>query len=285
MKIITDNAEQAFAAMLERLAVAPAEAAGLYFARGADMTAGGALCGDPAALDACLRRMRAESDDFVAALATRAGELDAEIYHFADGDAVLMAAADDRDRLESLRIADELSVAYEGAADLPAWRQTAARKMLSALRVKAYRLMTDGARMAAIGPRRDRRKDGVVLLVEDDRYTASFAASILNRHYDLIHAQTGEDALIAYIEHAPDVVLLDIHLPGMDGHHVLQVLRAFDPEAAVVMVSADTVKANIVDAAAGGALGFLKKPFSGQRLRAAILKSPHMRGSKIARRR
>jgi DNA-binding response OmpR family regulator len=122
-----------------------------------------------------------------------------------------------------------------------------------------------------------------VLLVEDDRFTASFAANILNKDYDLVHSKTGEDAIIAYVEHAPDIVLLDIHLPGLNGHETLRAIKKADGDAAIIMLSVDTVKQNIVGAAQGGAITFLKKPFSKDRLLAAILKSPHIKGSKAAR--
>jgi DNA-binding NarL/FixJ family response regulator len=54
-----------------------------------------------------------------------------------------------------------------------------------------------------------------------------------------------------------------------------------DPEAHVVMLSVDTVKANIVTATNRGAAGFLKKPFSKERLLAFVEKSPFIKGSKV----
>jgi two-component system chemotaxis response regulator CheY len=62
----------------------------------------------------------------------------------------------------------------------------------------------------------------------------------------------------------------------LNGIETLQALRAIDPEAYIVMVSVDTVKANIVKATGLGASGFLRKPFSRDRLIATVEKSPYI---------
>ena len=80
-----------------------------------------------------------------------------------------------------------------------------------------------------------------------------------------------------YIEHAPDIVLLDIHLPGMDGHSTLKLLRRLDPEGFMVMLSVDASSDNVLGATEAGAQTFLKKPFSKDRLVSVIRKSPHIR--------
>jgi DNA-binding NtrC family response regulator len=138
----------------------------------------------------------------------------------------------------------------------------------------AYQAMTDEAKVSSISLRRDRRKETLVLIVEDDRFTAAYAANILNKDYEIIHAKTGEEAIIAYIEHTPDIVFQDIHLPGLNGHETLNAIKKVDPVAYVVMLSVDTVKTNIVEASKGGASGFLKKPFTKERMIAMVKTSP-----------
>jgi len=65
-----------------------------------------------------------------------------------------------------------------------------------------------------------------VLLVEDDRDTLATLASVLRyMRYDLLTASNGPLALGLAQAHPPDVVLLDIGLPGMDGYQVAQALR------------------------------------------------------------
>ena len=97
-----------------------------------------------------------------------------------------------------------------------------------------------------------------------------------NKEYDVVLAKNGEDAIRLYIEHAPDVVFLDIHLPGLNGQETLRAIRKIDPKSCVFMLSVDTVKENIVNANKDGATGFLKKPFSKERLMVAVKKSPHI---------
>ena len=141
--------------------------------------------------------------------------------------------------------------------------------------------MGDEAKTSSIPIRRTRRKDTLVQIVEDDRFVAAFAAHILNKDYEIIHSKTGEAAIADYIEHAPDIVFLDIHLPGLSGHDALQAIKKIDPDAYVVMVSGDAVKNNIVEASKGGAAGFLKKPFTQDRMIAMVKSSPFYKPERL----
>lgn len=93
-------------------------------------------------------------------------------------------------------------------------------------------------------------------------------------------ARTGEEAILKYIEYAPDAVFLDIHLPGINGHQALQALKAADSEAFVVMLSVDTAKASIMAASENGAVSYLKKPFSRERVLNTLRLSPFIRESR-----
>jgi CheY-like chemotaxis protein len=150
-------------------------------------------------------------------------------------------------------------------------------KVLSSKLISAYHKMADPHVTGSINVRRNRRQDALVMIIEDDRFTASYAASILNKQYDMVHAKTGEDAILTYIENAPDIVFVDIHLPGISGHQTLNAIRRIDPEAYAIMLSVDTEKTNVVSASSNGAQGFLKKPFSKDRLLATVQKSPFVR--------
>lgn len=156
------------------------------------------------------------------------------------------------------------------------YQKLADQKFLSARRISAYREMADKLKVGSIPVRRDRRDHPLVQVIEDDRFTSSYAANILNREYDIILSRHGEDGIIHYIENAPDIVLIDIHLPGLSGHEVLESIRAIDPNAFAVMLSVDTMKSNIMQAAEGGANNFLKKPFSKERLLNIVKTSPYI---------
>jgi two-component system chemotaxis response regulator CheY len=74
-------------------------------------------------------------------------------------------------------------------------------------------------------------------------------------------AQNGEDAVRLFEEHRPDLVTLDMVMPGMDGLAALKAIRAKDPAANVVMVSAVNQKQKLKECIESGALDFVVKPF------------------------
>lgn len=206
-----------------------------------------------------------------------------ELYHFTDGDLLLLLLpvnGIEQDSFQNFykRLSGERGVRYcrygQLNRDIYAYQNLADERLHSARRMAAYEAMSDEAKVSSIPLRRTRRKDTLVMIVEDDRFTAAYAANILNKDYEIIHAKTGEDAIADYIEHAPDIVFQDIHLPGLNGHETLNAIRKVDPAAHVVMLSGDAVKTNIVEASKGGAAGFLKKPFTQERMIAMVKASP-----------
>ena len=79
-------------------------------------------------------------------------------------------------------------------------------------------------------------------------------------------ATNGREGLDRYGEHRPDLVTLDIVMPELDGVETLRELRAADPNARVVMVSAVDQRAKLRECFALGALDFVVKPFDKERL-------------------
>ena len=77
-----------------------------------------------------------------------------------------------------------------------------------------------------------------------------------------------------YVTHAPDVLFLDIELPDITGHDVLQKVLEMDPDAFVIMLSGNGNKENIFKAMKTGAKGFVGKPFTKDKLLQYILKCP-----------
>ena len=75
-------------------------------------------------------------------------------------------------------------------------------------------------------------------------------------------AENGKDAIADYPKHLPDMVSLDISLPDMDGLAVLKEIRAHNPQAKVLIVTANDQKALEERAVALGAFGVLLKPFT-----------------------
>lgn len=111
-----------------------------------------------------------------------------------------------------------------------------------------------------------------VLLVDDLPFMRSLLSDILRDAGMRVAAQAenGRDALKAYLSSEPDLVLLDIAMPEMDGITALRKLRQLDPRARVIMCSALGEQQMIVRAIQLGARDFVVKPFRPERVVSAI---------------
>ena len=100
-----------------------------------------------------------------------------------------------------------------------------------------------------------------VLIVDDSSLARRRARSILEAGgYEVIEADDGIAALERYFVEKPDAVVLDLVMKGMYGLEVLAQLRQMDPDARVIVVSADVQTSSHEMAEQGGAVGFLVKP-------------------------
>lgn len=113
---------------------------------------------------------------------------------------------------------------------------------------------------------RGMRDQMLVMVIEDDPFTRRLVGNVLRNDSEVIEAEEGLDALDKYVAIAPDLVLLDIELPDMNGHLVLQEIMRFDPDAFVVMLSGNSQKENVIAALEDGAQGFVTKPFAKEKL-------------------
>lgn len=112
-----------------------------------------------------------------------------------------------------------------------------------------------------------------VLLVEDEDSIALALEFLMEREgYELRRVASGTDALAAIRERAPDLVLLDVMLPGATGYEVCQRIRR-DPALAGTKILIMTAKGGEVEKRKGLALGadaFVAKPFSTVELKATV---------------
>jgi two-component system chemotaxis response regulator CheY len=100
-----------------------------------------------------------------------------------------------------------------------------------------------------------------VLLVDDSGMARRSTRRILEgAGYDVVEAEDGMAAIERYFVEKPDVVMLDLVMKGMYGLEVLSKLRELDPEARVVVLSADIQTSSRDMVQAAGASGFLSKP-------------------------
>jgi len=125
-----------------------------------------------------------------------------------------------------------------------------------------------------ISKRRQSRKNVEILIVEDDLFSQTLIKKVLSENYSLSMATDGKGALLASVKVAPDIIFLDIELPDINGHDVLQKIKTMDPDAYVVMFSGNGDRENILKAIDLGAQGFVGKPFAKEKLFQYIDKSP-----------
>lgn len=103
-----------------------------------------------------------------------------------------------------------------------------------------------------------------ILVIDDDQLTSDLIRLLIERLGHTMHwAPDGERALAKLESLRPAVIVLDLMLPYMDGHAVLQALRARDDSrnTPVLMLTGKTSEADIERALAAGATDFLSKPF------------------------
>ena len=110
-----------------------------------------------------------------------------------------------------------------------------------------------------------------ILVVDDEKLIRWSVGERLQRGgYEVLSAESGEEALEILAAQSPDLVLLDVRLPGIDGLVTLQRALGQSPELAVLMMSAHSTVDIAVEAMKHGAIDFLVKPFPFQALDAAV---------------
>ena len=112
-----------------------------------------------------------------------------------------------------------------------------------------------------------------LLIVEDNDLNLKLARTILvGAGYTLLEASTAEEGLALARSRQPPVILMDIHLPGMDGMAALQILRD-DPatkQAKVLAITASAMRGDRERILAAGFDGYVSKPFRVQELLDAV---------------
>jgi len=101
-----------------------------------------------------------------------------------------------------------------------------------------------------------------VLIVDDDPINIELLESYLSKDYDILKAHDGNEAIIIVEENPPDILLLDIMMPGINGYEVCKKLKD-DPKTnhiPIIMVTALTDKKDKIKAMEAGADEFLSKP-------------------------
>jgi len=102
-----------------------------------------------------------------------------------------------------------------------------------------------------------------VLIVDDDeRVVQSIAGVLEDEGFQVITAKSGEEAIEIFEQKRPDVTLLDIWMPGMDGIEVLKRLKRMVPDCQAIMISGHATISTAMTAVKLGAFDFIEKPIS-----------------------
>lgn len=110
-----------------------------------------------------------------------------------------------------------------------------------------------------------------ILIVEDEAAIVRFLEKGLEAHgHQLLSTENGEEGARLAVEESVDLVILDIMLPGLDGHEVLKRIRSKRPELPVLMLTAREDLKNKVSALNSGADDYLTKPFAFEELLARL---------------
>lgn len=113
-----------------------------------------------------------------------------------------------------------------------------------------------------------------ILICDDAAFMRMMIKDILTKNgYNVAgEAENGVKALEKYNETKPDLVLMDITMPEMDGIEALKQIRAADSSASVIMCSAMGQQAMVIEAIQSGAKDFIVKPFQAERVLEAVKK-------------
>jgi len=114
-----------------------------------------------------------------------------------------------------------------------------------------------------------------ILLVDDAKFMRMMLKDILVKNdYEIVgEASNGREAIEKYTEHQPDLVLMDITMPELDGITSLKEIKKIDPQAKIIICSAMGQQPMVVDAIQAGAIDFIVKPFQADRVLEAIKKT------------
>jgi signal transduction histidine kinase len=107
-----------------------------------------------------------------------------------------------------------------------------------------------------------------ILIIDDEEIVLDSCLAVLEgRNYEIATAQDGTEGLKVAQEFAPDLVLVDLKMPGISGFEVLEAIRGIDPTIVTIVITGYSTVESAVEAMKKGAFDFLPKPFTPDELR------------------
>jgi CheY-like chemotaxis protein len=185
--------------------------------------------------------------------------------------AILLCGRDDVRQAYQLcqrRLFDDYNLFWPMTNDvgrLPMSVHLALRELAASRRELATSSATSPAALPAEAP--------VVLVVDDDEVVCKLVGAILKEeHYRLVFVSSGQEAMQVLDTVRPDVILMDIEMPGMDGMQATRRIKA-DPrfaEVPVIMITGHSGSATVRDSFRSGAADFIVKPFDREKMIAKV---------------
>ncbi|MCX8116845.1 MAG: sigma-54 dependent transcriptional regulator [Desulfobacterota bacterium] len=116
-----------------------------------------------------------------------------------------------------------------------------------------------------------------ILVVDDDKSIRYSLMRMLEGEYTVLTAPNGEEALSQMKASSPDLILMDIRMPGRGGIEVLKEIKAIDPKALVILMTAYGTTETAIEAMKHGAFDYILKPFPIQQMRELVQKAMTLR--------
>ncbi len=112
-----------------------------------------------------------------------------------------------------------------------------------------------------------------ILVVDDSEFMRLRCRQLLaGEGHSVVEAGNGQEAVERYREHKPELVMMDITMPVMDGLAAVREIKKVDPNARIVMCSALGQQAMVIEAVKAGARDFIVKPFQPERVLETVRK-------------
>ena len=99
-----------------------------------------------------------------------------------------------------------------------------------------------------------------ILIAEDDHSNYLLFEFLLKGHYKIIHAHNGREAVDLFRSHHPQLILMDIKMPGMDGYEATSEIRKISPDIPIIAITAYVFAEDEKKIMASGFDGYLSKP-------------------------
>ncbi|MCH8964906.1 MAG: response regulator [Planctomycetes bacterium] len=107
-----------------------------------------------------------------------------------------------------------------------------------------------------------------IMLVDDSRTIRNIQKKVLAKlgYDDIVEAADGVEALAAYKESPPDLMLVDWNMPNMDGITLVKTIRQMDKTIPMIMCTTEAEKSRVVEALRAGVNNYMVKPFTAETL-------------------